>query len=99
MGGQDLAARGTEVRSRRASLKEAIVNGGVDVAELLEGDGDPTIEAIALGMQTHHLVESVPGIGHETAVELLGALYARTLGSLPMGNRRELAAQVRKRAR
>lgn len=93
----ELAAHGTEVRSRRATLARRIAAGEIDLADILEYQAPDDVEEVALGMPMHRLLEAVPGIAGATAAGILGELYARPLGTLPRGNRLELAHQVRKR--
>ena len=96
MGGQDLAARGTQVRSQRAALKQAIAAGTVDVVHLLRGNL-PEQESIALGMPVRQLLEAVPGIGPETAGDLVGEYFLRALGGMTIWSRRLLADRLEAR--
>lgn len=102
MAGQDLAARGTAVRSRRATLKQAIASGAIDLVALLYGDADESHEQIALEIRVGELLRSVPDVGREGAAAIATAADVpgdATLMTLTTARRHELAGALRERTR
>lgn len=95
-------ARGTEVRSRRAELKNRIRAGDVDVPALLDGRGDEADEKTALDMPVYVLALATPGVSESALVDLslsghAFSLHASTrLAHLTIRQRQQLAAALRK---
>jgi transposase len=94
------AARGQEVRVRRASVKRAIAAGEVDlVADVLRDDQKQRIWAAAIAEEVRvgELLRSIPGIGPTTAAEILEPLEIpsdRPLGDLDQKARNQLAKAI-----
>lgn len=90
-------ARGPQVRSQRAAVRRAIVAGDLDVAELIAGDGDETIEAIALDMTLEQLLRSVPGVDLDVAADIcvrVGVSLEARLHTLTIARRRAIAGAL-----
>lgn len=94
------AARGTEVRSRRAVVKRLIAEGNSDLVELLQAKPDErrfypieTAEEIPIGQ----LLRSVPGFGPATVKAIVADLAIdpeRPMGELTDKQRRDVAAEI-----
>lgn len=99
-GGRPAAlARGPEVRSIRASVRRAIAAGTIDVAALLHGDADESVETIALEMRIDQLVGAVTGVGDTTIRKVCadaGVDRDVRLHQLTIARRRALADAIRK---
>lgn len=95
----DWRARGTEVRSRRAHLKNAIKAGEVDLAGLLDGAAPEGLETVALEMRVDALLGAVSGVGWETMRRVCAAAAVRPeqrLSELTIRRRRAIADALRK---
>ena len=94
-------ALGPQVRSRRASVRAAIAERRVSLAELLLGEL-PAVEEIALGMRVDALIGAVPGIGDPTCAAILRAADVEAherLGALTLQRRRSLLEALKKETR
>lgn len=91
------AARGNEVRSRRAAVKKAIAAGDVDLVKVLRTE---VLDDVAEEIPVWQLLRAVPGIGPTTAGEILVDVQVageRRPRDLELEKRGEIAAALEER--
>lgn len=92
------AARGTEIRSRRAEVKRSISSGLLSLRKILKGAASDELLAIAGEIRIGELLRSVPGIGPKLSKEILDEARIpsdRRLRDIPDRQRRRIAGEIR----